>query len=223
MSRRRPVRAIATVPPGSGGRASDDRWRSLLRAVGLLVTVLAAGTVGYLLLGLSALDALYQSVTTVTTVGFREVGEPTAGFRVFTIVLVLLGAGLGEQRLRRLHPGTGDDEEVGPERPGREGDVDVVGVGVEGDHQRAGALDAGSAQHVLVGRVTLDDEAGNGAGTDGVAVDHDHRAPTGADEGVVDDATDPAPAAHDDVVLQGIDVTLHPPPREALGDAALDQ
>ena len=93
MSRRRPVRAIATVPPGSGGRAPDDRWRSLLRAVGLLVTVLAAGTVGYLLLGLSALDALYQSVTTVTTVGFREVGEPTAGFRVFTIVLVLLGAG----------------------------------------------------------------------------------------------------------------------------------
>jgi voltage-gated potassium channel len=32
-------------------------------------------------------------VTTVTTVGFRELGEPTVGFRVFTIVLVLLGAG----------------------------------------------------------------------------------------------------------------------------------
>jgi len=64
-----------------------------VRAVALLVAVLAAGTVGYLLLGLSPLDALYQSVTTVTTVGFREVGPPTAGFRVFTIVLVLFGVG----------------------------------------------------------------------------------------------------------------------------------
>jgi voltage-gated potassium channel len=55
--------------------------------------VLVIGTVGYLALGLSFLDAVYQSVTTVTTVGFREVGEPTAGFRAFTIVLVLLGVG----------------------------------------------------------------------------------------------------------------------------------
>lgn len=59
----------------------------------MLVGVIVVGTVGYLLLGLPFLDALYQSVTTVTTVGFREVGEPTAGFRVFTIVLVLLGVG----------------------------------------------------------------------------------------------------------------------------------
>jgi len=55
--------------------------------------VILAGTVGYLVLGLGPLDALYQSVTTVTTVGFRELGEPTAGFRAFTIVLVLTGAG----------------------------------------------------------------------------------------------------------------------------------
>lgn len=55
--------------------------------------MLTAGTIGYLLLGLSPLDALYQSVTTVTTVGFREVGEPTTGFRIFTIILVLTGTG----------------------------------------------------------------------------------------------------------------------------------
>ena len=64
-----------------------------MRAVALLLAVLAVGTVGYLALGLSLLDALYQSVTTVTTVGFREVGEPTAPFRWFTIFLVLLGVG----------------------------------------------------------------------------------------------------------------------------------
>ena len=71
----------------------DEATARLLRALGLLVAVLAAGTIGYLLLGLSPLDALYQSVTTVTTVGFREVGEPTPGFRIFTIVLVLFGVG----------------------------------------------------------------------------------------------------------------------------------
>ena len=36
---------------------------------------------------------MYQSVTTVTTVGFREVGEPTTGFRIFTIAVVMLGVG----------------------------------------------------------------------------------------------------------------------------------
>ena len=74
------------VPP-------DERWVSLVRAVALLLGVLAVGTAGYLVLGLAPLDALYQSVTTVTTVGFREVGEPTAAFQWFTIFLVLLGVG----------------------------------------------------------------------------------------------------------------------------------
>ena len=37
--------------------------------------MLIVGTVGYWLLGFALLDALYQTVTTITTVGFREVGE----------------------------------------------------------------------------------------------------------------------------------------------------
>jgi voltage-gated potassium channel len=65
----------------------------VVRAVAILVGVLVTGTVGYVLLGMPLLDAVYQSVTTVTTVGFREVGEPTTGFRLFTIVLVLFGVG----------------------------------------------------------------------------------------------------------------------------------
>jgi len=71
----------------------DERWVRVVRAVAILVAVLVLGTIGYVLLGLSLLDALYQSVTTVMTVGFREVGEPTAGFRIFTIVLILTGVG----------------------------------------------------------------------------------------------------------------------------------
>lgn len=84
----------------SGGRErrreisiGDEPWSRVVKALAVLVVVLGAGTLGYVLLGLSPLDALYQSVITVTTVGFLEVGEPTAGFRAFTIVLVLLGVG----------------------------------------------------------------------------------------------------------------------------------
>lgn len=72
---------------------ADDPWNRVVVAFGLLVGVVVSGTVGYLLLGLSLLDAIYQSVTTVTTVGFREIGEPTTSFKVFTIVLVLAGVG----------------------------------------------------------------------------------------------------------------------------------
>jgi voltage-gated potassium channel len=74
-------------------RPTGDPWGRVVRALALLLAVLAVGTIGYLLIGLSLLDAVYQSVTTVTTVGFREVGEPTTTFKVFTTVLVLAGVG----------------------------------------------------------------------------------------------------------------------------------
>lgn len=74
---------------------ADDPWRRVQVGLGLLVTMLVVGTVGYLLLGLSPLDAAYQTVTTVATVGFRELPEePGRAFRVFTMVLILLGAGV---------------------------------------------------------------------------------------------------------------------------------
>ncbi len=58
-----------------------------------LGVVLVAGTVGYVLLGFGVLDALYQTVTTVTTVGFREVQPLHANGKIFTIVLILVGVG----------------------------------------------------------------------------------------------------------------------------------
>lgn len=66
------------------------RIRIALIAFGL---VLVGGTIGYVVLGFGFLDAAYQTVTTVTTVGFREVNEFTAAGKVFTIVLVLIGVG----------------------------------------------------------------------------------------------------------------------------------
>ena len=52
-----------------------SHWRRLGGAVALLAGVIVIGTLGYIALGFSHLDALYQTVTTVATVGFREV-EP---------------------------------------------------------------------------------------------------------------------------------------------------
>ena len=58
-----------------------------------LVFVLAGGTGGYVVLGFSPLDALYQTVTTVTTVGFREVEPLDASGKLFTMALILTGVG----------------------------------------------------------------------------------------------------------------------------------
>jgi voltage-gated potassium channel len=67
--------------------------RRLRAALALLGAVLALGTIGYLLLGFGFIDALYQTVTTVATVGFREVQPLSTTGKVFTIVLILLGVG----------------------------------------------------------------------------------------------------------------------------------
>ena len=70
-----------------------DLWRRLRVAAAILVTVLIAGTTGYLILGLDFIDALYQTVITVSTVGYREVGDVDADYKVFTILLIMFGAG----------------------------------------------------------------------------------------------------------------------------------
>lgn len=59
----------------------------------MVALVLVGGTIGYWLLGLSAIDAVYQTVTTVTTVGFREVGQFDTAEKIFTIVLITVGVG----------------------------------------------------------------------------------------------------------------------------------
>lgn len=59
----------------------------------MLGGVVLIGTIGYWALGLSWLDAAYQTVTTITTVGFREVGEFGTAEKWFTIGLILLGVG----------------------------------------------------------------------------------------------------------------------------------
>lgn len=64
------------------------------RAALLLVAVLVGGTLGYMLIeGWNLLDAVYMTVITVATVGFREVHPLTQAGHWFTIVLVFAGVG----------------------------------------------------------------------------------------------------------------------------------
>ncbi|MCL4421849.1 MAG: potassium channel protein [Actinobacteria bacterium] len=68
-------------------------WRRVWIGLAALVGVIGIGTLGYWVLGLSPLDALYQSVTTISTVGFRELYRLTTASKVFTILLILFGVG----------------------------------------------------------------------------------------------------------------------------------
>jgi voltage-gated potassium channel len=76
--------------------------RRIRIASAALLVVLAIGSIGYVILGFSALDAIYQTVTTVTTVGFREVRPLSSMGKVFTIVLILAGVGTALYALTQL-------------------------------------------------------------------------------------------------------------------------
>lgn len=89
-----PLRSRRDRSPGGAG--ADELQRSVRRlrlGVVAVASVVVLGTLGYVLLGFSLLDALYQTVTTVTTVGFREVQEFSPTEQVYTIVLILAGVG----------------------------------------------------------------------------------------------------------------------------------
>lgn len=57
----------------------------------MVAAVTVFGTVGYLAFGFTLLDALYQTITTITTVGYRELTEFGTGLKIFTIVLIVVG------------------------------------------------------------------------------------------------------------------------------------
>lgn len=75
----------------AAGRRRTTR-RLQMALIGVLL-VLAGGTVGYVAFGYSVLDALFQTVITVTTVGYGEVHKFSAGAKIFTIVLIFAGVG----------------------------------------------------------------------------------------------------------------------------------
>jgi voltage-gated potassium channel len=76
---------------------APDRWtwtRGPRLAIMMSLAILAGGTSGYMLIERwSAWDALYMTVTTVSTVGFEEVHPLSSGGQAFTILLIFCGVG----------------------------------------------------------------------------------------------------------------------------------
>ncbi|MBE0447762.1 MAG: potassium channel protein [Actinobacteria bacterium] len=71
-----------------------DLIRQLRLALALFTAVLGVGVIGYVVIeGWSFKDAIYMTVITVTTVGFREVQPLSTPGQYFTIFLVLAGVG----------------------------------------------------------------------------------------------------------------------------------
>jgi hypothetical protein len=79
------IRAIRTL-------WSDSQFRSLAR---LTLIAITSGTVFYWLVeDLRPVDALYFSVTTLTTVGYGDFSPQTNAGKLFTVVFVLVGVGI---------------------------------------------------------------------------------------------------------------------------------
>jgi voltage-gated potassium channel len=68
--------------------------RRFILAVCIIVLVISFGTAGYIIIeGWNFLDALYMTIITLTTVGFKEIHDLTLKGRLFTIVLLMGGVG----------------------------------------------------------------------------------------------------------------------------------
>lgn len=73
-----------------------EPWRRFRTAMTAVACVVIYGWVGYTLLGINWFDALYQTVISITTVGYSEIGysaDSSMGYRVFTLSLVVVGVG----------------------------------------------------------------------------------------------------------------------------------
>ena len=85
----------APAPPGPSASAGwRGRFQGPRLAVALLVGVCAYGTAGYALVEhWPAWDAFYMTVTTITTVGYKEVHPLSRAGEVFTTTVIFAGVG----------------------------------------------------------------------------------------------------------------------------------
>lgn len=69
-------------------------WHFLRPFIGLIILIIF-GTIGFILIShLSLLDAIFMSITTLTTVGYGFVSNPSYQIKIFTIIYILFGVGL---------------------------------------------------------------------------------------------------------------------------------
>ena len=72
----------------------EDFRKKFLLVISLIVFVIGVGTIGYMSIeGWGFWDSFYMTVITLTTVGYREIHDLSFNGRLFTIVLLIGGAG----------------------------------------------------------------------------------------------------------------------------------
>jgi voltage-gated potassium channel len=72
----------------------DELPRNLVYAAVLIIALPVIGTTGYMIVeGWDFLDALYMSVITMTTVGYREVHPLSRGGQIFTMLYLVFSVG----------------------------------------------------------------------------------------------------------------------------------
>lgn len=76
---------------------------SLPKFIGLIILVFTTGTLGYMFLeGWPFLDALYMTITTLSTVGYGEVRPLDTSGKLFTCILILTGVGTATYAFSRV-------------------------------------------------------------------------------------------------------------------------
>ncbi|MEZ4824828.1 MAG: NAD-binding protein [Bacteroidia bacterium] len=69
--------------------------QKIMLAISLLLGTSLIGTIGYSVIeGYNTLDAIYQTIITMSTVGFGTVTELSPGGKVFSILLIVVSAGV---------------------------------------------------------------------------------------------------------------------------------
>lgn len=76
-------------------KLTRDNIRGVIIALIILTLIVLIGVAGFILIeGMNLVDAIYMTVITVSTVGFREVKELSQNGEVFTIFLIIISLGI---------------------------------------------------------------------------------------------------------------------------------
>lgn len=69
--------------------------KKLIQVLASILFIIGFGTIGYVVVeGWNFLDSIYMTITTITTVGFREIHELSLKGRIFTLCLIIGGVGV---------------------------------------------------------------------------------------------------------------------------------
>ncbi|NLB20237.1 MAG: potassium channel family protein [Clostridium sp.] len=71
-----------------------DSKKKVMTLIMLVLGLVVAGTLGYMvLLDLALVDAMYMTVITISTVGYKEVADMTSEAKLFSMLLIIMSIG----------------------------------------------------------------------------------------------------------------------------------